>query len=305
MSIRGTLKMKPLKRRMSIFTGRWPTVYISAVLAISLLVAAVVAYTLFTSDEISAEAQLSMGAAVALVIAALAVSFSIIRIREETKSVRNSFDSLKASYDETLLLNDKLREQRHDFLNHIQVVHSLIEMKNFEEASQYMEKVYDDIQLVGKVMKTSSPAINALLQVKNNSCEKHGIEFKIISTTRVESPAMEAWDICAILGNLIDNAIHAAGKMKNGRILVSMRESLDNYIFKVKDNGAGIPSEIAEKIFEMGFTTKGKLGQGIGLAVSKKKLSENGGDIRFTTGSKGTIFTFTVPKAGEVKTVAI
>lgn len=291
--------MKAIKRKGSIFSGRWPTVYISAVLAISFLVAAVVAYTLFTTSDINAEIQLAMGIAVALVIAALAVSFSIIRIREETRSLRNSFDSLKASYDETLLLNDKLREQRHDFLNHIQVVHSLIEMKNFEEASQYMEKVYDDIQLVGKVMKTRSPAVNALLQVKNNSCEKHGIDFKILSTTRLSSPAMEAWDICAILGNLIDNAIHAVSKTNNGKILVSMRESLDNYIFKVKDNGTGISDEIVEKVFDMGFTTKGKYGQGIGLAVSKKKLVENGGDIRFTTGSKGTIFTFTVPKTEE------
>ncbi|MBN1624309.1 MAG: Spo0B domain-containing protein [Clostridia bacterium] len=291
--------MKAIKRKGSIFSGRWPTVYISAVLAISFLVAAVVAYTLFTTSDINAEIQLAMGIAVALVIAALAVSFSVIRIREETRSLRNNFDSLKASYDETLLLNDKLREQRHDFLNHIQVVHSLIEMKNFEEASRYMEKVYDDIQLVGKVMKTRSPAVNALLQVKNNSCEKHGIDFKILSTTRLSSPAMEAWDICAILGNLIDNSIHAVSKTNNGKILVSMRESLDNYIFKVKDNGIGIPSEIAEKVFDMGFTTKGEFGQGIGLAVSKKKLVENGGDIRFTTGSKGTIFTFTVPKAEE------
>ncbi len=291
--------MKSVKKRVSIFSGRWPTVYISAVLAISLLVAAAVAYTLLTNNDIGPEMQLAMGAAVALVISALAVSFSVIRIREETKSLKNSFDSLKASYDETLLLNDKLREQRHDFLNHIQVVHSLIEMKDFEEASQYMEKVYDDIQLVGKVMKTRSPAINALLQVKNHSCEKRGIDFKILSTTRLSSPAMEAWDICAILGNLIDNAIHAAGIVKNGKILVSMRESIDGYIFKVKDNGKGISDDIVEKVFEMGFTTKGKMGQGIGLAVSKKKLLENGGDIRFTTGKKGTIFTFTVPKATE------
>ncbi|HPJ20901.1 MAG TPA: Spo0B domain-containing protein [Clostridia bacterium] len=183
--------MKQIKRRASIFSGRWPTVYISAVLAISLLVAVVVAYTILTNNEIDSELQLAMGIAVALVIAALAVSFSVIRIREETKALRTNFDSLKASYDETLLLNDKLREQRHDFLNHIQVVHSLIEMKHFDEASQYMEKVYDDIQLVGKVMKTRSPAINALLQVKNNSCEKRGIEFKILSTTRFEAPAME------------------------------------------------------------------------------------------------------------------
>ena len=231
--------MKLRKKRVSLFTGRWPTVYIVAVLTISLMVAAAIVYILITRNEIDAALQLAIGSALALVIAALAVSFSIIRIREDTRALRNSFDLLKSSYDETLTLNDKLREQRHDFLNHLQVVHSLIEMKQFEEASQYMEKVYDDIQLVGKLMKTRSPAVNALLQVKNNSCDKRNIEFKIISTTRLDSPSMEAWDICAILGNLIDNAIHAAEQVEDGKILVSLRESLDRYIFRVKDNGRG------------------------------------------------------------------
>jgi len=291
--------MKINKNRHSIFSGRWPTVYIAAVLAISLFVAAAIIYILLTRSEIDADLQLALGAAVALVIAALAVSFSIIRIREETRALRDSFESLRETYEETEDHNNTLREQRHDFLNHIQVVHSLIEMKHFNEASEYMEKVYEDIHLVGKVMKTKSPAVNALLQVKNNSCEKKDVDFRIISTTKLEFPAMEAWDICAILGNLIDNAIHAAEATGNGRILVSMRESLDSYIFRVKDNGNGIPPEIAEKVFDMGFTTKGNMGQGIGLAVSKKKLAANGGDISFKTGSKGTIFTFTVPKAKD------
>ena len=59
----------------------------------------------------------------------------------------------------------------------------------------------------------------------------------------------------------------------------------------------GIPKNIAEKVFDMGFTTKGIEGQGIGLAVSKKKLKSFGGDIKFTTGKKGTVFTFTVPRS--------
>jgi len=118
-----------------------------------------------------------------------------------------------------------------------------------------------------------------------------------MSTTRLEKPVMETWDICGILGNLIDNAIHAAEKVKDGKILVSLKEDIKNYIFNVKDNGTGISKNIIEMIFDMGFTTKGNEGSGIGLAVSKRKLKENGGDIKFTTGKKGTVFTFVVPKA--------
>lgn len=107
---------------------------------------------------------------------------------------------------------------------------------------------------------------------------------------------MEPWDICGILGNLIDNAIHASENVKDGKILVSLREDINNYILKVKDNGMGISKDIEDKVFDMGFTTKGSKGQGVGLAVSKKKLKAHGGDIRFITSKKGTVFTVVIPR---------
>lgn len=285
------------KNDLSIFAGKWPLVYTGVVLMLGIMVAVGIVYMLSGTKEVSEEMQLAMVVAVLLVIVALAICFSILRIRNETKQLQLSYYSLKEAYEGTNDLNNTLRGQRHDFLNHLQIVHSLIEMNDYEEASEYMEKIYSEIQAVGKILKTSSPAINALLQVKNHSCEEKNIEFKIMSTTRIEDPAMEPWDICGILGNLIDNAIHAAGKNEKGKILVSLKEDIKNYIFKVKDNGSGIPPEIAKRIFDMGFTTKGNEGQGIGLAVSKKKLKVYNGDIKFITGKKGTIFTFTIPRA--------
>jgi sensor histidine kinase regulating citrate/malate metabolism len=283
-------------KNLTILTGKWPLVYTGIVLAFGLIIAAGIFYTLATNDNISAEMQTAMVAAVVLVIVALVVCFSILRIRAEAIALQRDFDTLMESYDKTSELNNTLREQRHDFLNHIQIIHGLIELDNHKEAAEYMEDVYSEIQSVNKIMKTKSPAVNALLQVKEMSCQNKDIEFSIMSTTRLESPAMEIWDICGILGNLIDNAIHAVENVKDGKILVSLKEDIRTYIFKVKDNGAGIPKNIVEKIFDMGFTTKGNEGSGIGLAVSKRKLAEKGGDIKFTTGSKGTVFTFTVPK---------
>jgi len=298
MLLRGKSIMNRKKtKNLTILTGKWPLVYTGVVLAIGLAITIGIFYILVTFENIPVEMQLAMVATVILVIVALVVCFSILRIRAEAIALQKDFNTLMESYDKTSELNNTLREQRHDFLNHIQIIHGLIEMDNHKEASDYMEDVYSEIQSVNKIMKTKSPAVNALLQVKENSCISKDIEFKIMSTTRLEKPVMETWDICGILGNLIDNAIHAAEKVKDGKILVSLKEDIKNYIFNVKDNGTGISKNIIEMIFDMGFTTKGNEGSGIGLAVSKRKLKENGGDIKFTTGKKGTVFTFVVPKA--------
>ncbi|MCK5757724.1 MAG: Spo0B domain-containing protein [Clostridiales bacterium] len=283
-------------KNMTIMTGKWPLIYTGVVLAIGIAVTLGILYVLTTTEDITSEMQVAMAAAVALVIIALVVCFSILRIRAEAIALQRDYRALMESYDKTSELNNTLREQRHDFLNHIQIIHGLIEMDNHKEAAEYMEDIYSEIQAVNNIMKTKSPAINALLQVKGTSCAGKNINFRILSTTRLEKPVMETWDICGILGNLIDNAIHAAEKVEKGKILVSLKEDIKNYIFKVKDNGTGIPKTIVEKVFDMGFTTKGNDGSGVGLAVSKRKLKENGGDIKFTTSKKGTVFTFTVPK---------
>ena len=55
-------------------------------------------------------------------------------------------------------LNLKLRAQRHDFLNHLQVVYSLIEMNEPGEAMAYMDKIYGDMQRVRRKKRTACPA---------------------------------------------------------------------------------------------------------------------------------------------------
>ena len=51
----------------------------------------------------------------------------------------------------------------------------------------------------------------------------------------------------------------------------------------VGDNGAGMPPETLERIFQVFVSTKGARGTGLGLAVSRKILREHGGDIRATS----------------------
>jgi signal transduction histidine kinase len=64
----------------------------------------------------------------------------------------------------------------------------------------------------------------------------------------------------------------------------------------VGDNGAGMPPETLERIFNVFVSTKGARGTGLGLAVSRKILREHGGDIRATSREgAGSTFTMEFP----------
>ncbi len=194
-------------------------------------------------------------------------------------------------------LNNSLRAQRHDFMNHLQVVHSLIEMDEYKPASEYIEKIYTDIQKVSRVMKTSNAAVNALLQAKLLTCEKHGIAAELNVTTQLKDLKIESWEFCRILGNLIDNAVYAlSDKQGEKNIGIELSEDLRNHCFKVIDNGTPIPPQHLAKIFEPGFTTKGDNGEGMGLAICKEILENCGGTISVASDDKHTVFSGCLPR---------
>ena len=131
----------------------------------------------------------------------------------------------------------------------------------------------------------------------------------VVRETQVEVAFEMAQDLPAILGlrgqlhqvfiNLITNACHAmaagAGKLR----ISSDLTSTCSVAIHVRDNGAGIPSDQCETIFEPFFSTKGEgEGTGLGLSIVRNILQQHGGtiDVSSELGS-GTTFTVTLPAA--------
>ena len=198
---------------------------------------------------------------------------------------------IKDSLQQLEALNKTLRGQRHDFMNHLQVVYSLMEMKDYTEAQDYIEKVFNDIQRVNEALKTSNPAINALLQAKRLYGEKRGIEVKLYITSQFKELKVPSWEFCRILGNIIDNGIYALGEKKGHKTIeIELFEDLKVYGFRIKNNGPKIEEEIMDKIFKVGFTTKEEKGEGMGLAISKEILNDYGGDIKVESNEQFTVF---------------
>ena len=147
-----------------------------------------------------------------LVVAAVVVIWgAVVDIREalSTRRLVGQLEDMDDTIEAMESLNNTLRAQRHDFLNHLQVVYSLMEMKEYDEANAYIEKIYGSITAVSRVMKTANPSINALLQVKLAACEKAGIPVTLNIQSAWKDLPMPGWEMCKVLSNLLDNAIDA------------------------------------------------------------------------------------------------
>ena len=222
---------------------------------------------------------------------------AVLDIREafSARELASDADMLQDAYAQLEDLNGTLRAQRHDFMNHLQVVFSLLELEDYKEASDYIERVYGDIRRVSRTLKTAHPAINALLAAKVGDCEARGVHVDL----QIESPwaglPVESWEMCRVLGNLIDNAMDAMKDAPEPRLLIRLSESVQSYTFVIANNGPMIQPSIAERIFQRGFSTKGE-GRGMGLSILRGIMESGGGRLTLASDERETRFEGTLPK---------
>jgi len=101
-----------------------------------------------------------------------------------------------------------------------------------------------------------------------------------------------------ILAQLVGNAVRFMDK-PTGRIRISCEDAGDAWRFCVSDNGPGIPEHLCERVFQI-FQTVAPRDErectGVGLAIVKKLVAQNGGSAWAVPERDGSRFLFTVPK---------
>ncbi|MDE2997004.1 MAG: ATP-binding protein [Bacteroidota bacterium] len=119
---------------------------------------------------------------------------------------------------------------------------------------------------------------------------------------RIQGSRSELRDVFV---NLILNAIHAMPE--GGHIVVTTSHEGESIRVEVRDTGAGMPDEVARRVFEPLFTTKGQEGNGMGLAVAAGTLREHGGIIAVES-EEGAVTTFSlhfpIPRSTKPTTAA-
>jgi two-component system phosphate regulon sensor histidine kinase PhoR len=104
-----------------------------------------------------------------------------------------------------------------------------------------------------------------------------------------------------IFQNLLVNAVEYT---PGGEVVVTARQDQPEgpVACCVSDNGAGIPADRLDKVFEMGETDPARDGTGLGLAIVKTFVEAHDGEVTVeSTEERGSTFRFTLPPAA-VKT---
>lgn len=267
---------------------------VNALLIICVICLALYLMNLFGSEVDSQESAVLM----ALSVIAILCSIVTVLLTRSLIQHENELTQTRSSLEELNQLNNTLRAQRHDYLNHLQVVYGLMELEQYEDANRYIERVYDDIQRVSSVLRTAIPAVNAILQAKLQMCARRDIQATVDIRSRLEGSAVPDWELCRVLGNIIDNAINALAEsdVSPKQLNIRIFEDIRGFGFEISNNGPEIPESIRPKIFEAGFSSGSHKGDGMGLAICRGILSRYNGELTVVSDASRTSFLGTFPK---------
>ena len=120
-------------------------------------------------------------------------------------------------------------------------------------------------------------AISQACDLMSAVAKSKGVDIKA-RIGNLPSVLFDSAKIQQVLLNLLKNAVEAV--KPGGNVLVLAGGTDQSGVFvEVLDDGPGIDPKVADQIFNLFFTTKGRSGEGIGLAVCREILEGHRGRI--------------------------
>ena len=153
-----------------------------------------------------------------LVVVAVFMIYELF-IREEMKNVELAMKlqriKLEANYlKEIDNIYSDMRTWQHDYKNNLNALRILVENAETRKALEYIDNMYGEIYKSPVMLQTGNLALDAIVSSKLCLAKSQNIEVNI-QAAYPENNIINDNDICALVGNLLDNAIEACVRMEN------------------------------------------------------------------------------------------
>ena len=215
---------------------------------------------------------------------------------------------------QTDLIQRQARCIAHEIRNHISIcdVYTEIIRKQLENSGVKNDSVNNALGCISKSLKIISNSLTDLKSLNNlklKKCDLRELLFQAMEMSKVYVQdklvtfKLNANDECiadidenkflACVVNLIKNAIESIEE--TGVIEITLIKESNLARITVLNNGAQIPPEKQEEIFQDGFTTK-NTGSGLGLYICKNNLASQNAELSLLkSDEESTVFEIKIP----------
>ena len=213
--------------------------------------------------------------------------FAIVNTHEKTKHkyeadfAASIISSASGHYQQINELNHQINILQHDMKYNLTVFSKLLAEDNRAELERYLSEVTDRLSKAKPRMYCGNNVVDVLLASYAERCEKLIIkcEVEVLLPKEVSIPNYE---LCIVLGNLLENAVEACEKIENGkRIRLVMKPLGRQLVIKVANSYHTGISSVDKTEEENSLPQSTKKDGGLGLRSVRAVAEKYNGELIF------------------------
>ena len=149
-------------------------------------------------------------------LAAWELAHSILRTQRESQALALRNQLIMDNYR---ALEQKMRESaalRHEFKHRLLAIDSMLQARDLEGLERCVDDWKEESAASSPLLYSSNLVVNAILQDAAGRARAAGVSFRVTALVPEELPFPDE-DLCALLMNLLDNALEGAARTPEGR----------------------------------------------------------------------------------------
>ena len=179
--------------------------------------------------------------------------------------------------EEIIKSNTDIRRFRHDYINNIFALSTLIDQNKIEEAKEYLAKMNEIPALTPSRYITGNYLADAIITSKATTAKDKGLTIEFEGT--IPSRGISNNDICTILANALDNAVFNSPPGSITPITIGSVEQNSGVIFTVSNP---VLKNVEIKNNKIKTTKRDKLNHGFGIENIKAVAKKYNGFVNLT-----------------------
>ena len=186
--------------------------------------------------------------------------------RAETKVLAQQYEIAQSGFENLRRHQEEVMMLRHDMKKHLTFLRQSISDK---AAAQYLDGLIGQQQALSPVVQSQNQALDIILNAKLGEAAGKGIAVEVVQANAPKSLPLSDAELCALMMNLLDNAIHAAAKTEKPFLQLDMHQKDGFFVFVCENSAMPEPAEkSAEK--------KAASQHGLGMKIIEQIITRHG-----------------------------
>lgn len=218
-----------------------------------------------------------------IILMVLVFSFYIItnKMKERVARAELQNDLLEHGYEQIYKCYFDSENIFHDLKNHIIILREYIQNNDNNAAMNYLSEISVQVSRLDNSVRTGNKIIDTILDFKILEAERKNIYLKLHIEAIPPNLSIADTDLCAVVSNLLDNAIEACGKVEDSErwIQILVKHINNILIVKISNSSSKEPEKVSGKL----ITSKvDKRHHGIGLQNVRNIVDKYNGGMEYT-----------------------